>query len=150
MDDRCRKDAGAHGENTALRYLCSQGLKLVARNYRCRAGEIDLVMLEPAPRSSCRIDTQPPTLVLVEVRYRTLAEFGGAAASVYWRKQRRIVRAARHILLCRPDLRVYRARFDVVALSPALSSADRAGDDSTAGPVVAGLRVEWLRHAFTA
>lgn len=148
MDDRCRKDAGAHGENTALRYLCSQGLKLVARNYRCRAGEIDLVMLElePAPRASHRIDTRPPTLVLVEVRYRTLADFGGAAASVYWRKQRRIVRAARHLLLCRPDLRVYRARFDVVALSP----ADRAGDDSTAGRVVAGLRVEWLRHAFTA
>jgi len=150
MDDRYRKDAGAKGENTALRYLCSQGLKLVARNYRCRAGEIDLVMLEPASCASGHARTEPPTLALIEVRYRTLADFGGAAASVYWRKQRRIVRAAHHLLLCRPDLRVYRARFDVVALSPAPSSADRAGDGSTAGPVVAGLRVEWLRHAFTA
>lgn len=158
MDDRYRKAAGVNGENAALRYLCSRGLELVARNYRCRAGEIDLVMLEPAssapagPASCSRghVGIEPPTLALVEVRYRSLTDFGGAAASVYWRKQRRIVRAARHLLLCRPDLRVYRARFDVVALSPAPSSASRAAVGSTDGPVVAGLRIEWLRHAFTA
>jgi len=137
MDDRYRKEAGVNGENAALRYLCSQGLELVARNYRCRAGEIDLVMLEPG-----HVGTEPATLVLIEVRYRTLTGFGGAAASVYWRKQRRIIRAARYLLLRHPDLRAYRARFDVVALSP----ADPAGH----GPIVSGLSIEWLRHAFTA
>lgn len=138
MDDRYRRDAGVNAENAALRYLCSQGLELVDRNFRCRAGEIDLVMLEPAAHHA---SSEPATLALIEVRYRTLTRFGGAAASVYWRKQRRIVRASRYLLLCRSDLRAYRARFDVVALSPARPAGD--------GPVVDGLRIEWLRHAFT-
>jgi putative endonuclease len=123
MDDaQYRKDAGAAGETAALNHLLNLGLKLVARNYRCKTGEIDLIMLEGA------------TLTLIEVRYRASMAFGGAAASVTWRKQRRIIAAARYLLLNRPDLRRYPARFDVVAVSP--------------GP--RGLCVEWIRDAFTA
>lgn len=121
MDDQRRKEAGRAAEDAALAHLSLAGLTLVLRNYHCRYGEIDLVMLEGA------------TLVLVEVRYRALARFGGAAASVTWRKQRRLVNAARHLLLTRRDLRRYPARFDVVACS----AAER------------GMRVEWIRHAFT-
>lgn len=118
MDDRRRKEAGSSGEDAALAYLQTQGLSLVARNYRCRAGEIDLVMLHAS------------VLVLIEVRYRASAEFGGAAASVTWHKQKRIITAARHLFATRADLRRYPARFDVVAIAP-------------------GTKLEWIRNAFT-
>lgn len=100
-----RTEAGIEAEREALAYLQKFGLKLIARNYRCKAGELDLVMLEGA------------TLVMIEVRYRASAEYGGAAASVTPQKQRRIINAARHLLASRADLRRYRARFDVVAMS---------------------------------
>ncbi len=121
MDDQYRKEAGATSEDAALRYLHGHGLKLVARNYRCRAGEIDLVMLDGS------------TLALVEVRYRGASDFGGAAASVTWRKQRRIIAAAQYLMLNRADLRRYPARFDVIAVAPGAN----------------GLQIEWIRNAFT-
>lgn len=122
MDDQHRKEAGTAGEAAALDHLRDQGLKLVGRNYRCRAGEIDLIMLDGS------------TLALIEVRYRASTGFGGAAASVTWRKQRRIINAARYLIMTRADLRRYPIRFDVVAVSPAAP----------------GLRVEWIRNAFMA
>jgi putative endonuclease len=100
-----RTEAGSEAEGEALAYLQKFGLTLIARNYRCKGGEIDLVMLEGA------------TLVLIEVRYRSSLRYGGAAASVTLRKQRRIINAARHLLATRSDLRRYRARFDVIAMS---------------------------------
>ena len=109
-----RREAGNEGEEAALAHLKRSGLKLIARNYRCKAGEIDLIMLDGA------------TLVLVEVRYRSMRDFGGPAASVTWRKQRRIINAARHLLLTRAELRRYPARFDVIGVSPGLrGAADR-------------------------
>jgi putative endonuclease len=121
MDDRERKEAGAGGEATALEHLKRAGLKLIARNYRCKAGEIDLVMLDGG------------VLALIEVRYRATSAYGGPAASVTWRKQRRIITAARHLLLTRADLRRYPARFDVVAI--------------TAGAPAPEIR--WIKAAFT-
>lgn len=114
------RDIGQRGEDAAARYLEAQGLRLLERNYRCRGGEVDLVMLEGN------------TLVLVEVRLRSSAEFGGAAASVGPRKQRRLALAARHLLMTRPALRDLPMRFDVVALE--------------AGPQ--GPRLDWIRDAF--
>jgi len=73
---------GRRGEDAALRHLESAGLRLLERNYRCRGGEIDLVMQEGS------------TLVLVEVRLRSSGDFGGAAAAVDWRKCARLRRAA--------------------------------------------------------
>ena len=121
MDDRQRKEAGRAGEASALAYLQHAGLRLVLRNFRCKLGEIDLVMLEGS------------TLVLVEVRYRTSDRFGGAAASVTWRKQRRLASAAEYLLLARAELRRYPVRFDVVAISPGAGAS----------------RVDWIRNAFT-
>jgi putative endonuclease len=121
MDDRERKEAGSEGEHAALQHLQRSGLKLIARNYRCKAGEIDLVMLDGA------------VLALIEVRYRGTSAFGGAAASVTWRKQRRIITAARHLLLTRADLRRYPARFDVVAITSGLR----------------GPEIRWIKAAFT-
>jgi putative endonuclease len=122
MDDRARKEAGVAAENAAFGFLLQQGLKPVARNYRCRGGEIDLVMLDGG------------TLALVEVRYRASQEFGGAAASVTWIKQKRIILAARHLLAMRRDLRALPARFDVVAIT---------GSDWREP------QIQWIKAAFT-
>jgi putative endonuclease len=116
-----RKEAGEAGELAALHFLSGKGLKVLLRNYRCRGGEIDLVMFD---------DT---TLALIEVRLRSDLRFGGAAASVDTRKQKRLVIAARHLLLTKPELTRYRARFDVIALTP------QTGQE---------MKVEWLRDAF--
>ncbi len=77
---------GAQAEDQALHFLLDQGLKLKQRNYTCRLGEIDLILLEGA------------TLVFVEVRMRSSRSFGGAAQSITARKRQRLLAAARHYL----------------------------------------------------
>ncbi|MFN3398322.1 MAG: YraN family protein [Sulfurimicrobium sp.] len=77
---------GQEAENLAATFLQRQGLKLVARNYRCRMGEIDLVMNDRG------------TLVFVEVRLRKNPRFGGAGASITAHKQSKLIRAAQHYL----------------------------------------------------
>lgn len=90
---------GKLGEDRALAHLLTQGLTLQERNFLCKAGEIDLIMMEG------------PTLVFVEVRQRGSAKFGGAVYSVTPAKQQRLLRAAQYYLLrhkipppCRFDL----------------------------------------------
>ncbi|MTW22013.1 YraN family protein [Allochromatium palmeri] len=102
---RLRPDTRAIGEakeRIAESFLTTQGLTLVARNHRCRRGEIDLVMRDAS------------ILVFVEVRYRRSARFGTAAATVDARKQQRLILAARHYLLMHPTQLA--CRFDVVAI----------------------------------
>ena len=94
--------SGGAAEEAAARHLARNGVQIVARNYRTRLGEIDLVAREGA------------TLLFVEVRLRRSARYGGAAASIDGRKRRRIESAARHFLArlpCEPA-----CRFDVVTL----------------------------------
>lgn len=94
---------GRDAERQAEAFLESRGLTPVARNWRCRFGEIDLVMRDGA------------TLVFVEVRLRSRSDFGGAAASVTAAKQRKLLAAASQYL---SGLRAMPpCRFDVVALS---------------------------------
>jgi putative endonuclease len=78
--------AGQIAEETAAHFLERRKLSVIARNHRCRGGEIDLV---------CR---DGRTLVFVAVRSRKHGDFGGAAASITPAKQRRIALAARHYL----------------------------------------------------
>lgn len=73
---------GAVAEQVAADYLSKQGLALVERNFRCRLGEIDLIMRDGH------------TLVFVEVRQRTSQQFGGAAASIDSRKQQKLIATA--------------------------------------------------------
>jgi putative endonuclease len=96
------QQSGDRGEDRAAQFLERQGLAIVARNYRTRHGEIDLVAREGE------------VLVFVEVRVRADARYGSAAESIGWAKQRRICAAARFYLA---RLRSQpRCRFDVVAL----------------------------------
>jgi putative endonuclease len=95
---------GSAAEERALVYLRGHGLKLVARNWRCKLGELDLVMRDG------------DTLVIAEVRERRRDDYGTAAETVGPRKRARLVRATRLLLASRPELAERPLRFDVVAL----------------------------------
>ncbi len=94
---------GEDAENRAGAFLQRAGLKLVTRNYRCRFGEIDLILRDG------------DTLVFVEVRMRSGDRYGGAAASITSAKRTRLLRTARHYLanLAQPPA----CRFDALLLS---------------------------------
>lgn len=100
------RERGSHAEALACRFLQRQGLRLVERNYRCRRGEIDLIML----------DAGNP--VFVEVRYRRQSRYGSGLESVDRNKQRRIVLCAAGYLQRHPRHAERPARFDVVAVGP--------------------------------
>lgn len=93
--------AGQIGEDQALAYLQQQGLQLLERNFRCKGGEIDLIMQDGK------------NLVFVEVRMRSEQKFGGAAASIGSVKQKRLIIAAQ-IYLQRYKMPPP-CRFDVIA-----------------------------------
>ncbi|MGO9989186.1 MAG: YraN family protein, partial [Steroidobacteraceae bacterium] len=99
-----RRQSGCGAERLAAQYLKTRGLELLARNLRCKGGELDLV---------CR---DGEVLVMVEVRQRGRRDFGGALASVTLRKQRRIIRATRFMLDTVPGWRSLRLRFDVIGV----------------------------------
>ncbi|MGM0594978.1 MAG: YraN family protein [Pseudomonadota bacterium] len=117
-----RSETGREAEQLAEKYLCKRGLRLERRNYRCRGGELDLIMHEGQ------------TLVFVEVRYRKHQRFGGALASVDRHKQQRLLHAARHYLQ-RTGNDNRPCRIDVVAIAPG-----RWGRHS----------VQWVKNAIEA
>lgn len=75
-------NSGAAAETLAAEFLQARGLVVVKRNYRCRGGEIDLIVRDR------------DTLVFVEVRLRSSSAFGGARASITAAKRRRLKFAA--------------------------------------------------------
>lgn len=98
-------ERGAAAESRARTWLERHGLKLRDSNYRCRWGEIDLIMEDG------------DTLVFVEVRYRNSMRHGGAIDSIDFRKRQRLCRAASDYL-ARQRGQQQPSRFDVVALGP--------------------------------
>jgi putative endonuclease len=97
-----RQAIGQAGEDQALIYLQQNGLSLIERNYRCKGGELDLIMRDGE------------TMVFVEVRKRADTRHGGAAASVTMTKQTRLIRAAQTYLLRHPSPPP--CRFDIIAI----------------------------------
>lgn len=77
---------GEAAETAAAAHLAARGLVVVARNYRCRFGEIDLIARDG------------DTVVFVEVRSRAGTAYGGAAASITRAKRERLLQTARHYL----------------------------------------------------
>jgi putative endonuclease len=96
---------GSAAEDRALRLLLAEGLALVDRNFRCRVGEIDLIMRDGQ------------ALVFVEVRYRSDRRHGTAAETISVPKQRRFAAAARRYLQQHPAAARAPCRFDVVAIT---------------------------------
>jgi putative endonuclease len=111
---RDRQRCGRDGESRAAAYLASCGLRIIARNVRSAAGEIDLVALDGE------------TLVFCEVRTRRSHEQGGALESVTPAKQRQVVRVAEHFLARHPRLATLPLRFDVVAIDVASGDVEIA------------------------
>jgi putative endonuclease len=117
-----RQVTGNLAERQAEQLLLNAGMRLLARNYRCKQGELDLVMRDA------------DTVVFVEVRYRRRAQWGDAAETVDWRKQKRVIAAAHYYLLTHPHLADQPCRFDVVAA---------VGDPADPASY------RWIREAFT-
>ncbi|MEL7045054.1 MAG: YraN family protein [Pseudomonadota bacterium] len=113
---------GESFEARAAELLEARGLRIIARRYRCRLGEIDLVALDDQ------------RLVFVEVRARRHASHGGAAASVDRRKQCKLARCAAHFLRSQPQWRNLSCRFDVVAWQATTDGC---------------MEARWLKSAFT-
>ena len=110
---------GDHAEQLAHEFLIDQGLRPVARNFRSRCGEIDLIMLD----QRC--------LTFIEVRYRRSSEFLEPAVTVDRHKQRKIIRSAAIFAARNHRFATLTMRFDVVALE---------GEDPPA--------ITWIRDAF--
>ena len=111
---------GARAEELCAEFLQRAGLRILARNWRCRHGEIDLVAEDGE------------TLVFAEVRLRSDPRFGSAAESITGAKRARIVAASRLYLgLYLAGRRESPCRFDVLLLD-----------------ALDGLRIRWLRDAF--
>ena len=109
---------GFAAEEQARQYLMLQGLKWMTSNYHCRWGELDLVMREGEQ------------LVFVEVRARSLTSFGGAAASITYSKQKKLLKTASHYLLVNKLYEKQPTRFDVLSLEGK------------------PLKIQWIKNAF--
>jgi len=96
---------GQQAEDVALKFLQTKGMRLIARNYRCKLGEIDLVMQDDG------------ALVFIEVRYRKQSDFGDGAESVDFRKQQKIIRSAEHFLQQHRQYSQSPCRIDVISIS---------------------------------
>ena len=112
------QQTGFIAEKKACTYLLSQGLQWIESNYRCRYGEIDLIMLDER------------YLVFVEVRARSSSSFGGAAASVTYAKQQKLLKTASFYLLSKKLHDKQPIRFDVLGLEGV------------------NPEIDWIRNAF--
>lgn len=106
-------------EAVAATFLQAQGLTLLERNFRCKHGEIDLIM------------SHAGTLVFVEVRLRSNASYGGAAMSLNTAKQGKLRRTAEFYLQSKASNPDAACRFDAILMQDLDISA-----------------IDWLQNAF--
>jgi putative endonuclease len=117
---------GQSWENEAESFLKKNGLKSLKRNYRCRMGEIDLVMRD----REC--------LVFAEVRFRKSGSYGTGAASITHAKRQKLIRTAAYFLRTEGVSSHQPCRFDVVSIGQSANA-----DNSS-------FEIEWIRNAFQA
>lgn len=98
-------DLGERGEDQAAKFLRKAGLKVLARNYRCDAGEIDIIALD-----------HHETLVFVEVKTRSSDVSVLPEAAVDADKQKHIRAVARHYLAAHPQARRFDTRYDIISI----------------------------------
>jgi putative endonuclease len=118
-----RMQRGLDCETLAVSHLRECGIEVLARNLRCKSGELDIVAREN------------DVLLIVEVRQRARKDFGGALESVTWRKRRKIIRATRYFLQANRQWRMRSLRFDVIAIQGMPDGAHQ---------------INWVRDAFRA
>ncbi len=115
---------GKDAEAACYQYLRSQGLKTVEKNFSCRHGEIDLIMLDSE------------MLVFIEVRYRKNNNYGGGLESITSAKQDKLRRTAE--LYLQKNHRYKNARFDVVSMSKNNQTTDHKQKYT----------FDWIKNAF--
>ena len=113
---------GLRFEDQARDYLLEHGLLLIQSNYRCRFGEIDLIMLDR------------DTVCFIEVKFRRSLAFGGAAVAIPRSKQRKIIKAALFYLAANMRLAHHALRFDALLIQQQS----------------AGIDFNWIKNAFYA
>lgn len=113
---------GRQAESYALDYLREQQLSLVARNWTCRYGELDLIMTDRA------------TLVFIEVRYKRHLGFMSPIESINRAKQQKIIRAATAFIQQQAEWQQHPCRFDVIGVTGAMHN----------------LSYDWIQNAFDA
>jgi putative endonuclease len=111
---------GMQMEHLALTYLKRQGLRLLVRNYRCKMGEIDIIMLHNHD------------LVFVEVRYRNQAYYGSSSESVHQYKQAKLIKTAQYYLLTHKLYANLTSRFDIIAIDK----------------IAHNYKIEWLQNVI--
>ena len=126
MSSPTTRAVGLEWEEFAAAFLRNAGLHILAQRYTCRLGEIDLIA------------DDGETLVFVEVRFRGNDICGRAAASVTRAKQRRILRAANHFIMCHSAFAERPMRIDVFAIDASKGRRDRPP------------QTEWIRGAISA
>ena len=117
------RERGQDAERACCKYLQQQGLKLLAKNYHSRRGELDLVMKDK------------DTVVFVEVRYRKNNAYGGALESITTSKQNKLRITAEQYL--QQETKLKNGRFDVVAMT---EKVQNNGSHTYA--------FEWIKNAF--
>jgi putative endonuclease len=121
MDSREKINAGKQAEQQACHFLEREGLRLLTQNYRCKSGEIDLIMQD----NTC--------VVFVEVRVRNNPNYGSAIESVNRHKQQKIIKAAHYYLYQQKWFNKVNCRFDVIGISYSQSKAT----------------INWIKNAFS-
>lgn len=116
-------DQGAHAESLVEKWLKGQGLKTLERNYRCKCGEIDLIMLDG------------DQVAFVEVRLRSNRNYATGAETVTSSKQRKIINTANHYMQRNAKIMERQLRFDVISVSRKLGQG-------------ADAEFEWIKNAF--
>ncbi len=118
-----KRDLGNAAEVYVLRLLGKEKYKILARNFSCRFGEIDIICQD---RSGC--------VIFIEVRFRKTSPFASAAESVTPTKQGKIRKTAHYFLRSNPHLLRQVCRFDVFALQQS--------------PETGELTTDWIKNAF--
>ena len=130
------REIGALWEEAALAHLRRAGLQPLTRNFICRVGEIDLVMLDKGglDKSGPETGLRDAGVVFVEVRYRNADARGDGSATVGPAKRAKLTRAAALYLQAHPKLAAQPCRFDVIGCSGTPEQP----------------QFDWVRNAFDA
>ncbi|QUM78230.1 YraN family protein [Moritella sp. 24] len=121
---------GEYFEGLAAEFLQRQGLIILARNFACRQGEIDLIC-QHGPSCDINSSATLPTLVFVEVKYRQYTHYGGAVSAVPVTKQRKLRYTAQYYMVRHGINENYTpCRFDVIAIEGSIDN------------------IQWITNAF--
>lgn len=119
-----RKDKGLFYEKQAQDWLKKKGLIPVRKNFSCRYGEIDLIMLDDR------------TLCFIEVKFRKNNAFGGTAYSIPPAKQKKIIQSALIFISQHKKFQQHALRFDAFFIQTVKNKSQ--------------YQIEWLQNAFAA